>query len=77
MSTFISIRLSAASVALLALSGCGHLDGLSSTQGQLLGAGTGALAGALASDGVIAPVLGAVGGAILGEELAERDPLVD
>ncbi len=77
MNTTTTIRIGLASAAMLALGGCGHLDGLSSRQGQLLGAGTGALAGATTSDGLIAPVIGAVAGAVVGEELSERDPLLD
>lgn len=62
---------------LLALAGCGSLDGLTDTQGTLAGAGAGALLGTVVSDGAIAPVIGAVGGAVLGEELAENDPILD
>ncbi|MCD6680989.1 MAG: complement resistance protein TraT [Burkholderiaceae bacterium] len=72
----IASRIAIAAAALLA-TGCANLDDPTPQQGLLIGAGTGALLGAATSSGVIAPVIGAVGGAVVGEELAERDPLLD
>ena len=57
----------------LGLAGCANLPGSRQTQGAVAGAGAGALAGYAVSDGAIAPVLGAVGGAVLGDKLAEDD----
>ena len=62
-----------AAVAALALAGCANLPGSRQTQGTVAGAGAGALAGYAVSDGAIAPVLGAAGGALLGNKLSEDD----
>lgn len=64
--------------AAIALSACASTPDLSSDSGTLIGAGSGALAGAILGDGgVILPALGAVGGAVIGEEVAEGDPIFD
>ncbi len=73
MNTAATLRNGVACATLLTLAGCGSLDGLTSEQATLAGAGAGALAGAVVSDGVIAPVAGAIGGAVIGKELSERD----
>lgn len=71
-------RRTAVAAAALLVTGCANLDDPTPDQGLLIGAGSGALVGAAIGDGgVIAPVIGAVGGAVLGKELAERDPLFD
>lgn len=64
--------------AALALAACETPRDPTPRTGALVGAGTGALAGAALGDGgVILPALGAVGGAIVGEEAAERDAIFD
>ena len=64
--------------ALLALGACETPRDVSPETGMLVGAGGGALAGAAVGDGgVILPALGAIGGAVVGEEVAERDPVFD
>jgi len=68
------IRIAAASIAGLALAGCGTTGNLSTEEGRLAGAGAGALIGAVASGGVLLPALGAVGGAIVGEQFADPEP---
>jgi outer membrane lipoprotein SlyB len=51
---------------------------VSERTGTLAGAAGGALAGSAIGDGgLIAPALGAVGGAVIGEEVAENDPVFD
>lgn len=71
------VRVSLAA-ALIALGGCQNLPNVSPGTGALIGAGTGAVSGAVIGDGgVIAPAIGAVAGAVVGKEVAERDPLFD
>ena len=66
-------------VAVMLVSGCSSMpEDFSSDQGILIGAAGGAATGALLGDGgIILPALGAVGGAVIGEEAAENDPLFD
>lgn len=64
-------------LAVLTLQGCQTPTTLTEQQGTLAGAGTGALAGAAVSDGLIVPAVSAIGGAVVGEEVAEDDPIFD
>lgn len=61
------------------LTGCGSLpENIDENEAQVLGAAGGATAGVLLGDGgIIAPALGAIGGAVIGEEAAESDPDFD
>lgn len=73
-----ALRATLAAAAMLALAGCETPDNISPQTGTLIGAGSGALAGAAIGDGgIILPALGAVAGAVIGEEAAERDPIFD
>ena len=72
-----AVRVAIAAAA-LALAACETPQDPTPRTGALVGAGTGALAGAALGDGgVILPALGAVGGAVVGEEAAESDPVFD
>jgi hypothetical protein len=64
--------------AIAILGGCSGTGDISQDEGQLIGAAGGAAAGATLGDGgIIAPAIGAIGGAVIGEEASDDDPLFE
>jgi uncharacterized protein YcfJ len=64
-------RLTILCCTLAVLGGCASMN--REEKGTLIGAGGGALIGAVASGGVLLPVVGAVGGGYVGDKLSERN----